>query len=122
MNEILIHCVKLGASDITFQTDEPIIAEIYGRLCKITRRKLSNIEVGEVMNAMYGPNATTLIMSGKDLIRIMKFDLIALIAIVFVSMALAAKWKAMMAMQITARTIPTDPPKLDSMNLPPAYS
>ena len=48
-NEILIHCVKLGASDITFQTGEPIIAEIFGRLKKVTRRRLSNTEVGEVL-------------------------------------------------------------------------
>src|SRR5690242_3968948 len=53
-NEILIHCVKLGASDITFQTNEPIFAEMYGRLNKITRRRLSNTEVGEIINAIYG--------------------------------------------------------------------
>ena len=58
VNEIFIHCVKLGASDITFQTGEPIFAEIFGRLKKVTRRRLSNTEVGEVLNAMYGPNAT----------------------------------------------------------------
>ncbi len=39
-NEILMHCVKLGASDITLQTDEPVYAEIFGRLKKVTRRKL----------------------------------------------------------------------------------
>ena len=38
-NEILMHCVKMGASDITFQTNEPIFAEIYGLLKKVTRRK-----------------------------------------------------------------------------------
>ena len=58
--------MKLGASDITLQTDEPIFAEIYGRLKKVTRRRLSNTEVGEILNAMYGPNGTAQIMSGKD--------------------------------------------------------
>ena len=29
VNEVLIHCVKLGASDVTFQTNEPVIAEIF---------------------------------------------------------------------------------------------
>lgn len=53
LNDILIHCVKLGASDITLQTDESIFAEIYGRLKKVTRRKLSNTEVGEIINGMY---------------------------------------------------------------------
>jgi defect in organelle trafficking protein DotB len=66
VNEILMHAVKLGASDVTFQTGEPVFAEIYGRLKKVTRRKLSNTEVGEIINAMYGPNGMAQIMSGKD--------------------------------------------------------
>jgi len=119
VNEILIHCVKLGASDITFQTGEPIIAEIYGRLVKVTRRRLSNVEVGEIINAMYGPNATTIIMSGKDIdthyeIRPNRSDRYR-----FRVNGTGCQVEGNDAIQITARTIPTDPPKLDSMNLPP---
>lgn len=118
VNEILIHCVKLGASDITFQTGEPIIAEIYGRLKKVTRRKLANIEVGEVLNAIYGPNAMTLIMSGKDIdthyeIRPNRTDRYR-----FRINGTGCQVEGHDAIQITARTIPTDPPKLESMNLP----
>lgn len=118
VNEILIHCVKLGASDITFQTNEPIIAEIYGRLVKVTRRRLSNVEVGEVVNAMYGPNATTMIMSGKDIdthyeIRPNRTDRYR-----FRINGTGCQVEGHDGIQITARTIPTDPPKLASMNLP----
>jgi defect-in-organelle-trafficking protein DotB len=117
-NEILIHCVKLGASDITLQTGEPIIAEVFGRLKKVTRRRLSNTEVGEVLNAMYGPNATTLIMSGKDLdthyeIRPNRSDRYR-----FRINGTGCQVEGHDGIQITARTIPTDPPKLDTMNLP----
>lgn len=118
MNDILIHCVKLGASDITVQTGEPIIAEIFGRLNKVTRRRLSNTEVGEVLNAMYGPNATTIIMSGKDIdthyeIRPNRTDRYR-----FRINGTGCQVEGHDGMQITARTIPTDPPKLDSMQLP----
>lgn len=117
-NDILIHCVKLGASDITFQTGEPIIAEVFGRLKKVTRRRLANTEVGDVLNAMYGPNATTIIMSGKDIdthyeIRPNRTDRYR-----FRINGTGCQVEGHDAMQITARTIPTDPPKLDSMNLP----
>lgn len=117
-NEILMHCVKLGASDITFQTGEPIIAEIFGRLKKITRRRLANTEVGEALNAIYGPNATTLIMSGKDIdthyeIRPNRSDRYR-----FRINGTGCQVEGHDGMQITARTIPTDPPTLDSMNLP----
>src|SRR3989338_6379691 len=117
-HEILMHSVKLGASDITFQTGEPIFAEIYGRLNKVTRRRLSNTEVCDVLNAMYGPNATTIIMSGKDIdthyeIRPNRSDRFR-----FRINGTGCQVEGLDGMQITARTIPTDPPKLDTMHLP----
>lgn len=120
VNEVLMHCVKLGASDVTFQTGEPVIAEIYGRLLKVTRRKLSNVEVGDIMNSMYGPNATTLIMGGKDLdthyeIRPNRSDRYR-----FRINGTGCQVEGHDGIQITARTIPTDPPKLEGQNLPEA--
>lgn len=118
-NELLIHCVKLGASDITFQTGEPIFAEVFGRLKKVTRRRLSNTEVADVLNAIYGPNANSLIMSGKDIdthyeIRPNRSDRYR-----FRINGTGCQVEGHDGIQITARTIPTDPPKLDSMQLPP---
>ncbi|MHB1946833.1 MAG: Dot/Icm type IV secretion system ATPase DotB [Gammaproteobacteria bacterium] len=117
-NAILIHCVKLGASDITLQTNEPIYAEIFGRLRKVTRRKLSNTEVGEILNEMYGPNGTAQIMSGKDVdthyeIRPSRSERYR-----FRINATGCQVEGHDGMQITARTIPSDPPTLASMNLP----
>lgn len=119
-NEILIHCVKLGASDITIQTGEPIFAEIYGRLKQVTRRKLSNTEVGEVINEMYGPNGTAQIMTGKDVdthyeIRPTRTDRYR-----FRINGTGCQVEGHDGIQITARTIPTDPPLLTAMNLPEA--
>ncbi len=117
-NEILMHCVKLGASDITLQTNEMVWAEVYGALKKITRRRLSNTEVGEIINAMYGPNGTAQIMSGKDLdthyeIRPNRSDRYR-----FRINATGCLVEGHDGIQITARTIPSDPPTLASMNLP----
>lgn len=118
-NEILIHCVNLGASDITLQTGEPIFAEIYGGLKKVTRRKLSNTEVGEILNAMYGPNGTAQILSGKDVdthfeIRPNRTDRYR-----FRINGTGCQVEGHDGIQITARTIPSDPPTLQSMQLPP---
>ncbi len=118
-NDILMYCVKLGASDITFQTGEPIFAEIYGRLKKVTRRRLSNTEIGDVLNAIYGPNATSIIMSGKDIdthyeIRPNRSDRFR-----FRINGTGCQVEGHDGIQITARTIPTDPPTLDSMQLAP---
>jgi len=117
-DQILMHCVKFGASDITLQTGEPVYAEIYGLLKKITRRRLSNTEVGEVINNMYGPNGTAQLMSGKDVdthyeIRPNRSDRYR-----FRINATACLVEGHDAIQITARTIPSDPPRLEEMKLP----
>jgi len=122
MNEILMHSVKLGASDITIQTGESIFAEIYGRLRRVTRRRLSNTEVGEIINEMYGPNGMAQIMSGKDIdthyeIRPNRSERYR-----FRINATGCQVEGHDGLQITARTIPSDPPKLDTMGLPPAIS
>jgi defect-in-organelle-trafficking protein DotB len=118
LNDIMMHAAKLGASDITFQTNEPIYAEIFGKLVKVTRRRLANTEVGEIINAMYGPNGTAQLMSGKDVdthyeIRPNRSDRYR-----FRINGTACQVEGHDGMQITARTIPSDPPTLKSMNLP----
>jgi defect-in-organelle-trafficking protein DotB len=120
LNEILMYTAKLGASDITFQTNEPIYAEIFGKLKRITRRKLANTEVGEIINSMYGPNGTAQIMSGKDVdthyeIRPNRSDRYR-----FRINGTGCQVEGHDGMQITCRTIPSDPPTLASMNLPKA--
>lgn len=118
MNEILMHSVKLGASDITIQTGESIFAEIHGRLYHVTRRRLSNTEVGEVINEMYGPNGVAQIMSGKDIDTHYEIRPNRTERYRFRINATGCQVEGHDGLQITARTIPSDPPKLSSMDLP----
>jgi defect-in-organelle-trafficking protein DotB len=108
----------MGASDITIQTDEPIMAEVYGRLHKVTRRKLSNSEVGVLLNAIYGPNGTTQLMRGEDVDTHYE-----------VRPSRGERYRYRMngtgcfvsgheGLQITARSIPPDPPALADLELP----
>lgn len=118
-DEILAYCQRLGASDITFQTNEPIFAEIYGKLYHITNRKLSNTEVGEILNAIYGPNGTAQILSGKDVdthyeVRPNRNERYR-----YRVNATGCQIESHDGIQITLRTIPSIPPKLEEMNLPP---
>jgi defect in organelle trafficking protein DotB len=118
INDVLVHCVKQGASDITLQTDEPIFAEIYGRLNRVNRRRLSNTEVAEGINAIYGANATALIMSGKDLDTHYEIRPNRAERYRFRVNATGCLVEGHDGIQITARTIPTEPPTLESMQLP----
>lgn len=118
MDRMLEHAESLNASDITIQTNEPIYAEVYGKLLKITNRRLSNTELGDLINAIYGPNATTQLLSGKDIDTHYEFRPNRGVRYRYRVNATACLVEGHDSIQITLRTIPTTPPKLSTMNLP----
>ena len=118
MDRMLEHTESLNASDITIQTGEPIYAEVYGKLLKITNRKLSNTELGDLINAIYGPNGTTQLLSGRDIDTHYEFRPNRGVRYRYRVNATACLVEGHDAIQITLRTIPTTPPKLSTMNLP----
>lgn len=118
LDKLLAFCTNLSASDITIQTGETIFAEIYGRLFKITRRQLSNTEVGEILNSIYGPNGTAQILSGKDLDTHYEFRPNRLDRYRFRVNATGCQVEGHEGIQITLRSIPTEPPDLATMELP----
>ena len=115
---LLAFATNLNASDITLQTNEEVYAEVFGRLFKITKRKLTNTEVGDLLNSIYGPNGTTQLLSGQDVdthyeIRPGRNERYR-----FRVNGTACQVEGHSAMQLTLRTIPNEPPTLASMNLP----
>lgn len=118
LDDLLVYCHRINASDITIQTSQPIFAEVYGRLCRITKRKLSNTEVGDLLNLLYGPNGTTQIMSGIDVdthyeVRPNRSERFR-----HRVNGTGCYVEGHEGIQITLRTIPSDPPNLDSLDLP----
>lgn len=118
MDIMLEFATGMQASDITVQSNSPIMAEVYGRLIRITSRHLSNSEVSEMINAIYGPNATTQLLSGKDIDTHYEFRPTRGERFRFRVNATSCLVDGHDAIQITLRTIPTTPPTLASMNLP----
>ncbi|PWY54685.1 Dot/Icm secretion system ATPase DotB [Legionella qingyii] len=118
MDKMLEHTERLSASDITIQTGEPIYAEVYGKLLRITNRRLSNTELGDLINAIYGPNATTQLLSGKDIDTHYEFRPNRGVRYRYRVNGTACLVEGHDAIQITLRTIPTTPPRLETMNLP----
>lgn len=118
MDKMLEHTERLNASDITIQTGEPIYAEVYGKLLRITNRRLSNTELGDLINSIYGPNATTQLLSGKDIDTHYEFRPNRGVRYRYRVNGTACLVEGHDAIQITLRTIPTTPPKLETMRLP----
>ena len=117
--QLLIHCQNLSASDITLQTGEPVFAEVYGRLLRITRRKLSNTEVSEILNLIYGPNGSAQILSGVDIDTHYEFRPNRNERYRFRVNATGCLVEGHDAIQITFRTIPSTPPRLSELSLEP---
>ncbi len=119
MDELLAHCHQLGASDITIQTDEPVFAEVYGHLHKVTKRKLSNAEVGDMINSIYGANATAQLLSGKDVDTHYEYRPSRTERQRYRINGTACQVQGHDGIQITLRTIPSEPPQLTDLNLEP---
>src|SRR3990167_7300950 len=120
IDDMLVFCHRKDASDITIQTGEPITIEVFGRIHKITKRKLSNTEVGDILNAIYGPNGTTQIMRGTDLdthyeVRPSRSERFR-----YRVNGVGCYVEGHEGIQITLRTIPATPPTLSSLHLPQA--
>lgn len=118
IDDLLVFANHINASDITIQTGEPIIVEIYGRLHKITNRCLSNNEVGELLNAIYGPNGTTQILRGEDLDTHFEVRPNRTERYRHRVNGVGCYVDGQQGIQITIRTIPSVPPSLESLNLP----
>lgn len=119
LTQLLIHCHQLAASDITLQTGEPVFAELYGRLLRITQRKLSNTEVAEILNLIYGPNGSAQILSGVDIDTHYEFRPNRNERYRFRVNATGCLVEGHDAIQISFRTIPSTPPKMSDLNLEP---
>lgn len=120
LDRLLEYCSQLEASDITFQTDQVVFAEIHGKLRRITLRKLPNSEVGNILNTIYGPNGTTQLLSGEDVDTYFEVRPTRGERHRFRVNATACQVEGHNAIQLTLRTIPTTPPHLADLRLPQA--
>ncbi len=118
MERLLVFCHNLGASDITLQTNEPVYAEVSGRMCRVTKRNLSNTEVSELLNAIYGPNGTTQIMTGKDVDTHYELKPLRGERYRYRVNGTGCQTKGHDGIQLTLRIIPTEPPDLSWHGLP----
>jgi defect in organelle trafficking protein DotB len=120
LDRVLLHCVNLSASDVTLQTNSPILAEVHGSLHPVTSRRLSNTEVGDMLNAIYGSNGTTQIYSGKDVDTQYEIRPNRSQRFRFRVNGTGCQVEGHDGLQITLRSIPSTPPDLKTLDIEPA--
>jgi defect in organelle trafficking protein DotB len=66
LDEFFAWAYRKDASDIRLQTHEPIRIQLHGRLLQVTRRTLTESEVEEAVNALYGADGQARLKQGED--------------------------------------------------------
>ncbi len=117
MDLVIVQCYKLGASDITFQTNETVFAEIHGELHRLTRRVLNNSEVSDMLNHIYGSNGTTQLLSGRDVDTHYEVRPTRTERYRFRVNGSGCLVDGHDGIQITLRTIPGMPPTVEQLNI-----
>ena len=120
MDSVIVQCYKMGASDITFQTNEPVFAEIHGQLHRLTRRTLNNSEISDILNHIYGPNGTTQLLSGRDVDTHYEVRPTRTERYRFRVNGSGCLVDGHDGIQITLRTIPGLPPSLSQLEIEPS--
>ena len=116
-DELLEICGNNGASDITVQTNQEVFAEIHGKLYRVNNRKLTSQEVVDLANYIYGPNASALIASGKDIDTNHAIKRDNQVIFRFRVNITACMVGGYSGLQLTLRIIQSTPPSLKKMNL-----
>ncbi len=119
LDRLLMHCYDQGASDISIQSGETVFAEIEGKQIKMTRRELTLQEASDLINFIYGSNATAMVFSGTDIdtnyrVKFQKDKIYR-----YRVNITACMFEGYQGIQVTLRTISSQPPELAKLKLEP---
>lgn len=110
---------SIGTSDITIQSDEQIVCEIYGRFFRVTNRRLSHSEVTEIVAKLYeSDSAISRLNSGMDVDMAWTVKLNRDSNLRFRVNVTAILNTGVTGFQITIRTISSRAPLLENMGVP----
>lgn len=118
INALLLWANDKRASDITIQTEEQIMLEINGNLYRVTNRRLDNTEVFDIIVATYGSDSAKATLNGVhdlDWAHEIRPDRSKRVRFRMNATPIFARGEK--GVQITARTIPSTPPKLEELGI-----
>jgi len=120
LDRLLTFCYEKAASDITIQSGECVFAEIHGKQIRVTQRELTLQEVSDLIKHIYGANATAMIFSGTDIDTNYRVKVNSKEEYRFRVNITPCYFDGYQGLQITLRTISSEPPSLESLKVEPA--
>lgn len=115
---LLRHAYALGASDVFFQTNEPVRARVHGENIVLTQRRLTAAELPQVVDSNVRSTSGT-VMSGRpadfaDAVPLNRMDVVNW-RVNATACATTARDKGM---EVVFRSIPGLPPPITSLDVP----
>lgn len=117
VDDLLLWCVKRKATDISIQTDRPIVIEVDGVLYPITRRNMDSADLTNILMKIYGPDALAKLASGTDLDLSYEVRPERSTRFRFRTNITAILSKGRDSVQITMRTLPSLPPTMRDLGI-----
>ncbi len=117
IDDFLLWCVKQNSSDITIQSERPAYNEIGGELYPGTYRPLDAADMAVFLERLYGAEAQARLASGHDLDVSYEIRPDRYTRIRFRVNITAILCKGRDGAQITMRSLPSEPPTMDDLNI-----
>jgi len=117
IDDFLLWCVKQNSSDITIQSERPAYNEIGGELYPGTLRNMDASDMAVFLEKLYGPEAQARLASGRDLDVSYEIRPDRYTRIRFRVNITAILTKGRDGSQITMRSLPSEPPTMDDLNI-----
>ncbi|MGH1403891.1 MAG: type IV pilus twitching motility protein PilT [Alphaproteobacteria bacterium] len=117
IDDFLLWSVKQNSSDITIQSERPIYNEISGELYPGTYRALDAADMAVFLERLYGAEAQARLASGHDLDVSYEIRPDRYTRIRFRVNITAILCKGRDGAQITMRSLPSEPPTMDDLNI-----
>ena len=113
----LLWCVKQGSSDVTIQSERPVYNEISGELYPGTFRIIDAADMDVFLEKIYGAEARARLAASKDLDVSYEIRPDRYTRIRFRVNITAILSKGRDGAQITMRTLPSEPPTMDDLDI-----
>ena len=116
-DNLLLWCTVKKASDVTIQTNMPVVAEIGGQLAKVTDRPVNQPEIEGIVRYIYGENGPAEIKSGYDLDPAHEVKIPNVGRKRYRVNITGGRATGTDGLQITIRTLPEIPPNINDLGI-----
>lgn len=117
VDNFLLWCVKQNSSDITIQSDRSVYNDIQGHLYPGTYKEMDAQDISVFLEKLYGAEARARLASGKDLDVSYEIRPDRYTRIRFRVNITAILSRGRDGVQITMRTLPSEPPTLKDLSV-----